>query len=130
MILDFSNAENCWVLDFFGGSATTAEAAFKLNKCQFIVIQLPFKLEERLSTCGNGKKTQIQATINWLRNLGYPTTYDYVGFERIIRASKKIRKEQPLFNGDLGFKHFTLQEPTNLSIEKMERFEPLSLIHI
>ncbi|WP_298451805.1 site-specific DNA-methyltransferase [uncultured Prevotella sp.] len=124
MILNFANAENCLVLDFFGGSATTAEAVLKFNKCQFIVIQLPFKLEDRLSTCDKGKKAQIQETINWLRSLGHPTTYDYVGFERIIRASKKIRKENPLFHGDLGFKHFTLKEPTNQSIEKMERFDP------
>ena len=32
-----------------------------------------------------------------------------------------------MFHGDLGFKHFTLQEPTNQSIEKMERFEPQTM---
>ena len=127
LILDFANAKDCLVLDFFGGSATTAEAVFKLNNCQFIVIQLPFNLEDRLLNCNKSKKVQIQETINWLRTLGHPITYDYVGFERIKRASIKIRKENPLFHGDLGFKHFTLQEPSSQSIEKMEQFDPHSI---
>lgn len=127
MILDFANVEDCLVLDFFGGSATTAEAAFKHNKCHFIVIQLPFNLEERLSSCDKGKKIQIQETINWLRGLGHPVTYDYVGFERIKCASTQIHKKNPLFHGDLGFKHFTLKEPTAQAIERMEQFNPQSM---
>ena len=50
-----------------------------------------------------------------------------MGIDRIKRAANKLRKENPLFHGDLGFKHFTLQEPTNQSIEKMERFEPQTM---
>lgn len=128
MILDFANVDDCFVLDFFGGSATTAEAVFNINSqgnnCHFIVVQLPFELNERLRNCDAGKKRQIQETINWLQELGYPTTYDYVGFERIKRAANKIKQENPLFHGDLGFRHYTLQEPSDIAVEKIENYDP------
>ena len=54
-------------------------------------------------------------------------TIDELGIDRIKRAANKIREKHPLFNGDLGFKHFTLQEPTTQSIEKMEQFDPNSI---
>ena len=37
---------------------------------------------------------------------GYKTI-DEIGMERIKRAAKKIKAENPLFAGDLGFKHYT-----------------------
>ena len=37
-------------------------------------------------------------------------TIDEIGMERIRRAAKKIKADNPLFAGDLGFKHYTLED--------------------
>lgn len=130
MILDFANAQDCIVLDFFGGSATTADSVLQLcsaeRKCSFMLVQLPFDLKKRLKDCDASKKKQIENTIVWLDSLGHPTTYDYVGYERIRRAARKIREENPLFAGDLGFKHYTLEEPKEDALLLMEDFDPVS----
>ena len=100
-----------YILDFFGGSSTTAHAAMELivegNDIHYILVQIKELF-----------KTESDAY-----EAGY-RTLDDLGIDRIKRAANKLRKENPLFHGDLGFKHFTLQEPTNQSIEKMERFDP------
>lgn len=54
---------------------------------------------------------------------GYKTI-DEIGMERIKRAAKKIREANPLFAGDLGFKHYVLEEPKEDALLLMERFDP------
>lgn len=44
--------------------------------------------------------------------------------ERIKRAAKKIKADNPLFAGDLGFKHYTLVEPKQDVLTLMEEFDP------
>ncbi|MBQ6680668.1 MAG: site-specific DNA-methyltransferase [Prevotella sp.] len=128
MVLDFADAEDCIVMDFFGGSATTADSVYRLNvndsNIRFVLVQLPFDLRERLKECDNSKKRQIENTINWLESLNHPATYDYVGYERIKRAAAKIREENPLFAGDLGFKHYTLRDVSDDVLDKLEAFDP------
>jgi len=51
-------------------------------------------------------------------------TIDQIGMERIKRAAKKIKDENPLFAGDLGFKHYVLEEPKEDALLKMEQFDP------
>ena len=51
-------------------------------------------------------------------------TIDEVGMERIRRAAKKIKSDNPLFAGDLGFKHFTLEEPKQDVLTTLEHFDP------
>lgn len=128
MVLDFADAEECVVIDFFGGSATTADSVMQINtngkNCRFILVQLPFDLKDRLLKCDNSKKRQIENTINWLESIGHPATYDYVGFERIKRAAAKIKAENPLFAGDLGFKHYTLKDVPDNVLDKIIEFDP------
>lgn len=128
MVLDFADADDCIVMDFFGGSATTADSVYRLNvndsNIRFVLVQLPFDLRERLKECDNSKKRQIENTINWLESLNHPATYDYVGYERIKRAAAKIREENPLFAGDLGFKHYTLRDVSDDVLDKLEAFDP------
>ena len=99
------------VLDFFSGSATTAQAVMELNmennsKKKFILVQLPEKI------CDEN-----------ILNLGYRTICD-VGEDRIKRVAKKINdsnnyvptifdEEKKSINNDLGFKVFKL-ESTNI----------------
>ena len=44
--------------------------------------------------------------------------------ERIKRAAKKIKEANPLFVGDLGFKHYTLEEVPENTLDKLETFDP------
>jgi hypothetical protein len=92
------------------------------------LVQLPFDLNERLNYCDSSKKRQIENTIKWLKELGHPATYDYVGYERIKRAAKKIKEENPLFAGDLGFKHYTLEEVPQNTLDKLETYDPNVLL--
>ena len=96
-ILAFAGlSENDIALDLFAGSGTTAHAVMKLNvedggnrKC--ISVQLPEETDE--------KSEAFKA--------GYTNIAD-ISKERIRRAGKKIKEENPDYNGDLGFKVFKL----------------------
>ena len=55
-------------------------------------------------------------------------TIDEIGMERIKRAAKKIKEENPLFAGDLGFKHYTLEEVPQDTLDKLESFDPWILL--
>lgn len=104
------------ILDFFSGSATTAQAVLELNEIdegyglQYILVQW----QEAVKDGGDAEAA------------GYETI-DQIGMERIKRAAKKIKEQNPLFAGDLGFKHYTLQEPDANTIDQMLKFEPTLL---
>ena len=100
------------ILDFFAGSSTTAHAAMWHKAVQgtpstYIMVQLPEPVKR------NSKAEQE----------GY-RTIDQIGMERIIRAAKKIREEHPDTTADLGFRHYTLAEPSNETLDKLEQFSP------
>ena len=80
------------VLDFFSGSATTAHALMKSNaeketNRKFILVQIPEEISEK-------KKAQ-----------GYKTICE-IGKERIRRAGRKIKEDNPLTTQalDIGFR--------------------------
>ena len=50
-------------------------------------------------------------------------TVDEIGRERIIRAAKKIKEENPDTTADLGFKHYTLAEVSQTTLDKIEKFD-------
>ena len=100
------------VVDFFGGSSTTAQAVMELNNSEdvsrrYILIQLPEKPKD-------GSEAQ---------KAGY-RTIDEIGQERIKRAAAKIKAENPLFAGDLGFKHYTLRDVPENVLDKIIEFDP------
>lgn len=86
---------NALIVDFFSGSATTAQAAIQLNaedegNRKFILVQLP---EE------TAKDSEAY-------NAGYKNICE-IGKERIRRAGKKIKEEHPEATGlDTGFRVF------------------------
>ena len=111
-ILSFVISDNDIVLDFFSGSATTAHAIMNMNVSdngnrRYIMVQLP----ELVKKDGEGAKA------------GY-RTIDQIGMERILRASKKIKEDAPDTTADLGFRHFTLAEPSGTTLDKLEEFLP------
>ena len=78
------------VIDFFGGSGSTAHAVYSENvsdggKRRFILVQLPEPTEQK----------------------DYPSIAD-ITKERLRRVGKKIRDENPLIASDLGFRVFKL----------------------
>ena len=111
-IINIATDKDSLIVDFFGGSSTTAHAIMQQNSKdggnrKYILIQWQEQCKEDSEAFKSHYKT-----------------IDEIGQARIKLAANKLRRENPMFHGDLGFKHFTLQEPTNQSIEKMERFEP------
>lgn len=89
-------AKNGLVMDFFAGSATTAHAVMQLNaenggNRKFIMVQLPEVCDEKSEAFKAGYKTIAE-----------------IGKERIRRAGKKIREENPKTtqNLDIGFRVF------------------------
>lgn len=98
--------EDSIVLDFFSGSASTAHALMKTNAekdshCRFIMVQLPEEVSDT-------KKNQDYDTI------------PEIGKERIRRAGKKIKEENPLTTQhlDTGFRVFRLDESNYLEVKK------------
>ena len=101
------------VVDFFGGSSSTAHAIMEMNldnkNLHYILVQW----QEECKPDSEAFKA------------GY-NTIDQIGMERIKRAAKKIKEANPLFSGDLGFKHYTLEEPKQDALLLMEQFDPIS----
>ena len=97
LMLTTSPNQDDLVLDFFGGSSTTADAVLQINatdggKRRFILVQLPEKID----------------------NPEYPTIAD-IARERIRRVIQKIQAEADLASPapeNLGFKSFVLA-PSN-----------------
>ena len=100
LIVNGDDGSNNIILDFFSGSATTAQAVMQLNsedngKRSFILVQVPEKCEQNSEA----------------QKAGYDTICE-IGKERIRRAGKKIKEENPLTTQDLdiGFRVLKLSD--------------------
>ncbi len=108
------HTKNGIILDFFGGSSTTAHAVFNVNENytrnnKFILVQLPELIDEKEESYKQGFRKITE-----------------IGKERIRRAGKKIKEDNPLLSGNLdtGFKVFKL-DSSNIkgwegSVENLE----------
>lgn len=110
-MIELSTDDNDIILDFFSGSATTADAVMQLNAEQkthrkYILVQIPEKINDRSEEYNDGYKT-----------------IDEIGQERIRRAAKKIKTEKNA-NIDYGFKHYTLKETNENLLNKLDQFDP------
>lgn len=127
-IINLGNIKgNDIVLDFFGGSGTTAEAVLKTSitcNCKFMIVQLPEDVDSLLEKASASEKEKWGNIIEMLDSNKRPHSLDYIGIERIVRAAKKIKEEYPDTTADLGFKHFTLEEPEENTLDKLENFVP------
>ena len=120
------------VVDFFSGSGTTAESVLSLSlldkSVHYILVQIQEDLDISLKRATGKGKTIIKNAIHLCDTLGVSHTVDQIGMERIKRAAKKIKEANPLFAGDLGFKHFVLEEPKENVLLQMEKFDPITTI--
>ena len=116
------------VVDFFSGSGTTAESVLSLSlldkNVNYILVQIQEDLDTSFKRANSKGKTIIKNAIHLCDTLGVSHTVDQVGMERIKRAAQKIKEANPLFAGDLGFKHFVLEEPKENALLQMEMFDP------
>lgn len=106
--------EEYYVLDFFSGSATTAEAVLDLNartnnsKRKFIMIQLQEDLSNSLTSAKTPAQKEItQNAIDFLTENNCPLNLCELAEERIRRAGKKIQ-EQTKADIDYGFRVFRI----------------------
>jgi len=93
------------VVDFFAGSGTTGHAVMAQNAMdggnrRYILVQLPEPLDP-----DNGDQ---KASADFLSKLKKPLNIAELTKERLRRAAKKIKDENPMFAGDLGFRVFKL----------------------
>lgn len=96
--ISFVKSEDCIVMDFFSGSATTGQAVMELNaedggNRKFIMVQLPEDIDSKAEAYKNGYKTICD-----------------IGKERIRRAGKRIQNSVIAEKLDVGFRVFKCDE--------------------
>ncbi|MBR5624468.1 site-specific DNA-methyltransferase [bacterium] len=111
-IIEFITNDDDIVLDFFSGSSTTAQSIMESNiaektKKRYILIQLP----EMVKSGSEAKRA------------GY-NTIDQIGIDRIKFAAEKYKIDYPDTKADLGFRHFTLAEPSDDTLDKLDKYDP------
>ncbi len=104
-------------LDFFAGSGTTAHGILELNiedgrKRNFICVQLDEETDKKKQAYKEGYKSIFNITK-----------------DRIIKAGKKLKKDNPNYNGDLGFKifetvhNFRVKDESELTLSNLSFFD-------
>lgn len=104
-IVSIASRSSDIVMDFFAGSGTTGHAVMAQNAAdrgnrRYILVQLP----EPLDPDNKDQKTAA----DFCDQLGKPRNIAELTKERLRRAAKKIKEENPMFAGDLGFRVFKL----------------------
>ena len=111
-IIQLGGSKDGIVLDFFSGSATTAEAVLKMNKedggtRKFILVQLPENLDESLKTSSNDAQKVLKKAIKYLDKVEKPHFLTEIGEERIRLAINDLDLST---DSSVGFKVFKLTE--------------------
>lgn len=93
------------VLDFFAGSGSTGHAVMKANAAdggnrRFVLVQLPEPI--------NPDDANQRAALEFCDSLGVPRTLAELTKERLRRAALKVGADNPLQQGDDGFRVFKL----------------------
>lgn len=117
-----------YIVDFFSGSASSADAVLHLNvehgkNLHFIAVQLPEDLDYKLAHTSGEEKKAAKSAIDFLDRHSRPHTLDYIGIERIMAVATKLIEENPDTTTNLGFKHYTLAEVSQNTLDKFEEFD-------
>lgn len=105
------------ILDFFAGSATTADAVMKLNAedgghRKYIMVQLPENIKPDSPAYKAGYKT-----------------IDQISRDRIKKAADKLKSDNPVLTEkqDLGFKHYRVVEANQQALDKIDFNDEIQL---
>ena len=104
-MLEHGTEDGGLVLDFFAGSGTTGHAVIVQNAVdtgsrRYILIQLPEPLDPEDRT--------HKAAADFCDGIDRPRNIAELTKERLRRAAKKLRDDNPMFTADLGFRVFKL----------------------
>src|SRR5690606_35249224 len=113
-LIESIDLEDGIIIDFFSGSATSADAVMQSNSelkrnLKYIMVQLPEDLDESLKTTDTNTKQTLLNAMEILDKLGKPHLLTEHGKERIRRAAKKI-KEETGADIDYGFRVYRLDD--------------------
>lgn len=109
-LLGFGLQKDDIVLDFFSGSATTAEAVMRSNSegqnCKYILVQVQENIDPMLKSASANAKRVAENAVSILDELNCPHIIPELAKERIRRAGAKIKEENPMTTMDLdvGFR--------------------------
>ena len=111
-LFNFVIEKDDYVMDFFSGSASTAETIMRLNSkhpglnIKYILVQIPENIDKVIETAKDKAKKTAKNAINFLDSINKPHTICEIGKERIRRAGAKIKADSPLTtqNLDTGFR--------------------------
>lgn len=109
-IIGFGLKDDEILLDFFSGSATSAEAVMRSNidgaNRHFIMVQLQENIDNISQNATTNASRVAENAISMLDELKKPHLLTELAKERIRRAGRKIKEENPLTTQDLdiGFR--------------------------
>lgn len=104
-VVSMLTSERDVVVDFFAGSGTTGHAVIAQNAAdggnrRYVLVQLP----EPLDPDNKDQKTAAE----FCDKLKKPRNIAELTKERLRRAGKQVRKDNPQWKGDIGFRVFKL----------------------
>lgn len=122
-----SSDKSITVMDFFSGSGTTAQAVLELNNedegdRNFICVQLPEDLDEKLKTTNKSNKPNIENVIKFLDNHNKPHSLAEIGIIRIQRVIERMKAEGVDVT-KLGFKIFDISKIEEETLVNLEDFK-------
>ena len=103
--IEFGCTKDGLVLDFFAGSGTLGQAVMEQNLLdggarRYILVQLPEFLDP--------EDSDQKIAADYCDRINVKRSIAELTKERLRRSGSKIRRDQPLFSGDLGFRVFKL----------------------
>jgi adenine-specific DNA-methyltransferase len=106
--------ENEIILDFFSGSATTAQAVLSLNaknkgNLKFILVQLPENTDEKSDAYKNGYKTICDLGKERIRKVGQLIEEELKQKQTIEESELKLETEE-IYKVDIGFRVYRLSD--------------------
>lgn len=112
-LLEIGSDDNSIVLDFFSGSATTAQSVLELNSelesnRKFICVQLPEDINEKYNKASKSDKKYYLDLINFLDGIQKPHELSEIGIERIKRVINQLKGNTEKNAQNLGFKIFNV----------------------
>jgi adenine-specific DNA-methyltransferase len=106
-LVQMVNSEDALILDFFAGSGPVGHAVMEQNAIdtstrRYVLVQIPEPLDP---------ENEVQrAASEYCDKIGRPRTVAELTKERLRRAGIRIKADNPLFTGDIGFRVYKLDQ--------------------